>query len=122
MARLHIKSISWYWCAHTLFLASVPALWDWRIPNPEECVLLVVVAILGVSGQFCNIRSYRLGEATAMAPFGYLRLIFAGFFGYILFAERPDLWMWIGAGIIIASTLYIAIREARRKEAPVTKE
>lgn len=115
-------TILFYYGVFSTGISLVPALWDWRIPNPEECVLLAGVAILGVSGQFCNIRSYRLGEATAMAPFGYLRLIFAGFFGYILFAERPDLWMWIGAGIIIASTLYIAIQEARRKEAPVTKE
>ena len=115
-------TILFYYGVFSTCISLVPALWDWRIPNPEECVLLAGVAILGVSGQFCNIRSYRLGEATAMAPFGYLRLIFAGFFGYILFAERPDLWMWIGAGIIIASTLYIAIQEARRKEAPVTKE
>ena len=115
-------TILFYYGVFSTGISLVPALWDWRIPNPEECVLLAGVAILGVSGQFCNIRSYRLGEATAMAPFGYLRLIFAGFFGYILFAERPDLWVWIGAGIIIASTLYIAMQEARRKEAPVTKK
>ena len=35
--------------------------------------------------------------------------------GYLIFANFPDLWTWIGAAIIIASGLYIALRERRRR-------
>ncbi|MBL6935005.1 MAG: DMT family transporter [Alphaproteobacteria bacterium] len=112
------STILFYYGVFSTGVSLVPALLVWRTPVLEEYVALAGIAVLGVAGQFCNIRSYRLGEATAMAPFGYLRLIFAGFFGYILFAEVPDLWTWVGAAIIVSSTLYIAIQEARRKEAP----
>ena len=33
--------------------------------------------------------------------------------GYLLFFEVPDLWTWIGAGIIAAAAIYIARREAQ---------
>ena len=48
-----------------------------------------------------------------MVPFDYARLIFAATYGYLFFAETPDLWTWIGAAVLIASTLYIALRDIR---------
>jgi drug/metabolite transporter (DMT)-like permease len=39
-------------------------------------------------------------------------MIFAAAIGYLWFAEIPDLWTWIGAGIIAAAAVYIAHREA----------
>ena len=67
------------------------------------------------------IRSYRIGEASALAPFEYLRLPFAMLYGFPLFAERPDLYTLLGASIIVASTLPIARREHvrnRQKQRP----
>jgi hypothetical protein len=32
--------------------------------------------------------------------------------GYVIFAELPDLWTWVGAAIIVASGIYVARREA----------
>ncbi len=112
------STILFYYGIFSTGVSLVPALLVWRTPILEEYVLLAVIAVLGVSGQFFNIRSYRIGEATAMAPFGYLRLIFAAFFGYVLFAEVPDFWTWVGAAIIVGSNLYITIQEARRKQVP----
>jgi drug/metabolite transporter (DMT)-like permease len=32
--------------------------------------------------------------------------------GYLVFSELPDIWTWFGGAIIIASTTYVARREA----------
>ncbi len=46
-------------------------------------------------------------------PFDYARLVFAAAYGYLFFAEVPDMWTWIGAAVLVASTLYIALRDIR---------
>jgi drug/metabolite transporter (DMT)-like permease len=94
-----------------------PALWVWRTPSAREWALLIAIGVLGALAQSFWIRAYRAGEASAVAPFDYLRLLFAGLAGFLLFAESPDLWTLIGAAIIVASAVYIARREARHSRA-----
>ncbi len=52
-----------------------------------------------------------------MAPIAYVQLVLSGGLAYLLFRETPDLLGLTGAAIIVASTLYIALREARLKGA-----
>ncbi len=72
---------------------------------------LVLVTIVGVMRQFCDIQAYRFGEAAVIAPISYLRLVFIGIAGYFLFAEVPSVATVLGAVIITLSTLYVAHRE-----------
>ena len=65
------------------------------------------------------VSSYKLTPATVLAPFDYLRLIFATAYGWYLFGEWPDEYTWIGAAIIFSSTFYIMRREAMLKKKPV---
>ena len=60
-------------------------------------------------------RAFSVGEANAVGPAENLRLIYAAIFGFVLFAEIPSIWSAVGATIIVASTVYIAQVEARRK-------
>lgn len=95
-----------------LFMA-VPAAFVWREPTLEQWLLGLLLGFLATLGQSCNIRGYSAGEATAIAAFDYLRLPFAVVVGVWLFAELPSLWTLAGALLIVGSTLYIAVREAR---------
>jgi drug/metabolite transporter (DMT)-like permease len=98
-------------------LASLgPALWVWRAPDAAQLVLLLGIGAAGTLGQFLIIRAYAVAEATAVAPFDYARLLFAGLIGFAVFDEVPDAWTLTGAAVIVASTLYIARREARRPD------
>jgi drug/metabolite transporter (DMT)-like permease len=63
----------------------------------------------------CYVRAFSVGEANAVGPSEYLRLIYAALFGYFLFSEVPSIWTGIGAAVIVASTFYIARTEARRR-------
>jgi drug/metabolite transporter (DMT)-like permease len=61
----------------------------------------------------CYINGMSECDAAAMAPIDYTRLVFAVILGYILFSDVPNATTMLGAGIVMASTIYITLREAR---------
>jgi drug/metabolite transporter (DMT)-like permease len=63
-------------------------------------------------GHFNLTIAYDRSEVSALEPFNSFRLITAALIGYFIFSELPDIWTWAGGAIIIASTTYIARREA----------
>jgi drug/metabolite transporter (DMT)-like permease len=95
-----------------LFLL-VPAIVVWQTPTLLEWGLALAMGTMATLGQSCIIRAYTAGEATAVAPFDYLRLPFSVAAGFWIFAELPSIWTVVGALVIIGSTLYIAHREAQ---------
>ena len=87
-----------------------------------DAALFGCLGLLGGFGHYLVIRAFQLGAAAVIAPLGYVELLGTTVLGYLIFANFPDLWTWVGAGLIIASGIYIAWRErrrvARRGEAP----
>ena len=59
--------------------------------------------------------AFRYGEASALAPFQYLRLIFVAGFGWVFFHETPDGWTWAGAAVILAGAVVVTMAEMRRR-------
>lgn len=94
-------------------LALIPALPHWVWPSAATWAMLTAIGITGALSQYWWIMAFRTGEASAVAPFDYSRLIFTGAVGLIFFSEVPDAWTLGGAGLIVASTIYLARREAR---------
>ncbi|MDO9502070.1 DMT family transporter [Falsiroseomonas sp.] len=80
-----------------------------------ELGLLLVVATVMPGIIFLVTEALRHGEASAIAPFQYLRLVVVTAAGWILFNEVPDLFGWIGAAIILSGALVITVAEARRR-------
>lgn len=97
----------------TLSLALVPAILSWRPPTMEELAVIGVMSVCTALGQGCMVLALRAGEATAVTPFEYFRLLWAVLFGFVLFGELPTFAMLGGAALIVASTLYIAMRGAK---------
>jgi drug/metabolite transporter (DMT)-like permease len=79
-------------------------------------LLFCSLGLLGGFGHYLVIRAFQLGPAAVIAPLGYVELIGTVILGYVVFGNFPDLWTWAGAGVIIASGIYIAWRERRRRE------
>jgi len=97
-------------------LAGVPAaipLWVW--PTPWEWMILVVVSIFATCRTYFDIKGFTAGDASFVAPFQYFRIILITASAYLIFSELPDTYTIAGASVIIAATLYIAQREARKK-------
>jgi drug/metabolite transporter (DMT)-like permease len=60
----------------------------------------------------------RISDASALVPFGYIRLIYAITIGWLLSNEWPDAWSILGMALIVGSAIYIAHRElVRAREA-----
>jgi len=57
--------------------------------------------------------AFRAGEATAIMPFDYMRLLYGIIFDIVLFTIFPDVWTLVGSIVIIGSTLYVARRQVR---------
>lgn len=93
-------------------MSLVPALFVWRWPTLTETAQLVVMGGLATAGQVAMTRAYAATDATVVLPFDYARLPFAAAVAYFAFAEIPDLWTWVGAGVIATATIYMARREA----------
>ena len=91
--------------------ATPPALFVWRWPGPVDLLLLAIMGVLGVVTQACYIKGIEIGDAAAMAPIDYTRLVFAVGAGFVLFGEVPSLRTLAGAAIVIAATLYMTWRE-----------
>ena len=95
----------------TAFLLG-PAIWVWQAPSAVAWGMAAAMGLLATIGQTFIIRAYTEGEATVVSPFDYLRLPLSVAAGVWIFAETPSWWTLAGALLIVASTLYIARREA----------
>ena len=72
---------------------------------------LVLSGLLGGIGQICMTFSYRFAEPSLLAPFDYVAMVWAALLGYAVFGEVPEKLVLAGAGIVIASGLFIVWRE-----------
>jgi len=90
-----------------------PALFVWRWPDWPDLGLLALMGVIGTLTQGCYIKGMEAGEAAVMAPIDYTRLVFAVVAGFLLFHETPSPAVLAGAAIVVASTVYISVREHR---------
>jgi drug/metabolite transporter (DMT)-like permease len=85
----------------------------WRLPTVEQVAIAALTGMLQGTGQYFMVTAFLLAEAVVVVPFRYFSLIFAVFYGYLLFGDVPEASMLAGAAIVIGSGLYIFEREAR---------
>ena len=104
-----------------LYSASIGALvtsavvpFFWVTPAPADWLLFILLGLLGGIGHFAMIKSLTVAPAAVVVPFTYSNMIWATLYGFILFAELPDMWTVAGAVIIAGSGLYIFHREQRQ--------
>jgi len=90
----------------------LPALYVWQTPSFEQLAWMALIGVFGTVGHLCFAGAFRRAESSALLPLDFLRLLWASVLGYFLFSETPDLWVWIGGGVIFTSATYIAFREA----------
>jgi len=103
-------------------LSLVPALFVWVMPTMEQLLVFVGIGLSATFGHLLFTRAFTIADATYVMLFDFSRLVFSAMIGFIFFAQSPDIYIWIGAAIIFASSVYIAIREARlgKEQTPLT--
>ncbi|CUH77070.1 DMT family transporter [Tropicibacter naphthalenivorans] len=112
-ANMHPIAISMWGFAATILpgivliaLAQTPLSWEPRVWALVGCGVLVAV-----SGYLAVTTAMRLAPASTVAPFRYTRLIYAIFFGIVVFGDYPDNWTLLGSALILGAGLYSFMRE-----------
>ncbi|MFE3835499.1 DMT family transporter [Pseudogemmobacter sonorensis] len=77
--------------------------------------LFALIGLFGTMAQLFLIRSFSMAEASSVAPFTYVGIVFATLWGVVFYDEWPDLWTVAGALVIVAAGLYVWHRETRAK-------
>jgi drug/metabolite transporter (DMT)-like permease len=85
--------------------------WGWVIPSTTDLTALVGVGVFGGLGQSLITESLRHAPASVVAPFGYASMLWATLIGYLWLGELPAAIVFLGAGIVIASGLFVIWRE-----------
>ena len=103
--------IGWMWVMDTAYV----------VPSPLGVVYVGAALCVGTAAYYAIVAAMRVGEVSFVSPFRYTRLIFAMFFGVVVFSERPDALTLLGAAIIVASGIYTVWRERKLGKTPVAK-
>lgn len=85
----------------------------WSTPSPTEAALMAVIGAFGAVGHYLLIRALMLAEASYLAPFGYVSLVYNTVWGVVFFDEYPDIWVYAGALVIVGAGLYVWYRELK---------
>lgn len=100
-----------------VFLSAIPqCMFDWTPLHAQGFTLLTLMALSGTLAAWLMVEAYRRAEASALAPYGYARLIFAAALGYWLFADSIAPTTVAGALLIVASNLGLVLFVARNRK------
>ncbi|MEP1207297.1 MAG: DMT family transporter [Rhizobiaceae bacterium] len=87
----------------------------WRPPTMTAWLMMLAMGLLGGIAHTLIILAFRHASASLLAPYNYTLLVWAVFYGWILFDELPDLRTTIGAVVIVAAGIYVWHRERLTK-------
>jgi drug/metabolite transporter (DMT)-like permease len=97
------------------FAAALPV---WKWPSAEELLWMALLGTAWITAQLCLTQALKNADAGLVMPFDFAKLIWAAVAGFIVFAEVPSVWTWIGSGIIFAAATYVAYRERQARRRP----
>ncbi|MGA2993423.1 MAG: DMT family transporter [Bradyrhizobium sp.] len=86
----------------------------WVVPTWHDLLFGTIIGLTSTAGQWIVVLAFRYADASVLAPFSYIQLLWVTLLGFLIFGEVPDIWTVVGAGFIVASGLYTAHRERVR--------
>ena len=105
-----------YLALTVIFVTGIVALPDWRTPLASDLPVFLIAGVCYGVGVIILTLAYRLAEASLIAPFDYLSLIWAVLIGYLVWGDIPTGLMLSGAAIIAVSGIFILRRQAARED------
>ena len=88
-----------------------PALPGFVVPTAEDWPWVVAVGIAGLAAHYCLTRAFMAAETGVVIPVDFLRLPLIGVIGWLLYGEGVEVWLVVGAGLIVAG-IWINTRES----------
>jgi len=103
-----------YACLLALVCTSPFAFQGWVWPHDQATwFAFCAIGVAGMAGHQLATVAARFAPASVLAPFSYLQIIYASLVSWLVFSQPPTFWIFVGAGIIILSGLYMALRETQ---------
>lgn len=96
-------------------LASILVIPSWTPIKMEDLFVFSGFGLFGALGHLLLIYALRLSEASFLAPFIYMNLVYGSLWGFLLFDETPSFLTISGAAVIVSSGIYIWIRDQKLK-------
>ncbi len=95
-------------------LALIASLFFWTTPTTAQLVCMGVIGILELSNQRILSRAYLHGDAIVVVALHYTRLPIAAVIGLLMLGELPEIWIWLGGGIIASAAIFLTRRESTK--------
>lgn len=94
-------------------LSIIPAALNWVTPSWEQVPGILFMGVLFMLAMVCLTFSIREADARIVQSVNFLRLPWSVAVGWVMFAELPDIWTWVGAVVIFAGAYDVLRRESR---------
>ena len=107
------SAIVFYFTISSCFWSALTVPFGWVIPNMFTFGILLLAGLLGGFGQIFLTTAYKYSEASMVAPFEYISILFAIVLGYFVFGELPSLTVLVGSLVVISAGILIIWREHR---------
>ncbi len=91
----------------------------WAPPTAPQWAMLAALGTIASFGHFLILRAYDNAEASLLAPLAYTEMIMATLLGWLIFADFPDAYTFVGVAILICAALILAWPPA--KAAPASQ-
>jgi len=104
---------TFYSTAVGALILSAMVIFSWQTLSSFQWGLMIAMGAAGAGGHFMLVKAFHSAEASVLAPFTYAQVVAAIVWGFLLFGDVPSLWTISGAGVVIASGLYVWYRETR---------
>jgi drug/metabolite transporter (DMT)-like permease len=103
--------VLWQSVVGAIFFAPL-GIWFWQTPTLMQLGLFLVCGFFGTVAYFFITWAYRLLDISALQSITFLAIVWAALMDVAVWGKTADVWTFVGAAIIVASTTYIAHREA----------
>nr|WP_319388476.1 DMT family transporter [uncultured Cohaesibacter sp.] len=105
------SAIVFYFFVTATLFSSFSAYWGWIMPDARTFGLMVLAGVFGGLGQILMTRSYSVAEASLIAPFDYVNVVWNVIIAIVLFSEYPSHAVLVGGSIVVLAGLFVVYRE-----------
>jgi len=97
------QRIVFYFALFSTMLAAVPAAIVWVMPNWQQFIWLLVLAMTSTAAQLMLSKGYAYAPAGQLGPFTYGSILFATLFGWWIWDESVAIHTWLGVILIVVA-------------------
>ena len=86
--------------------------------NQAQIPAVIAIGVSGLASHYCLTRAFRVGDAGVVVPLDFMRIPLIAVIGWWLYGEPLDVYVFVGAGLIVTGILWNLLSEARRPVEP----